>query len=427
MYRIPNLVYANKRGQIFDHTELYMAARSAGFNFVPYEIELVELPKEANLYLMQNTVPVAYNQDTTNMEDFPGGAAVAAILPQPYLRLFLPAYTCAEGEQLPPMAYTAIGWLEEKFVTPALQMDKLRPVNVNSTETALAKAAEAKEKFPKNKLIPFLEECISQNACSMAADIFTGGYECAIPVSMAHCTEPVIPSAALATGCSGLRKLNFTPSSRDIIEVAMFYADQTKKPLITFGSACEGDPVMVAETVAKAIKVIKKNRPDATVSYIGCAGFPDKMKMLYEAGLDSVRLTVNSVNPSTYERFYRPKGFTFDGIYKSIELAHRAGVFVSLGLETLPGLNDRESETQALMDFIEAFKIDLIQMSNLDGDPNAIFQLYNFKFEEIHGIKNMLKLLKKRFKSLKFGYYNRNKDDFNIDFGFPDLKRKSSL
>ena len=48
--KIPSLVYATKDGRIYDHPTLRMCVRSGGYNFMPYEAELVELPATSRLY-----------------------------------------------------------------------------------------------------------------------------------------------------------------------------------------------------------------------------------------------------------------------------------------------------------------------------------------------------------------------------------------
>jgi hypothetical protein len=77
-----------------------------------------------------------------------------------------------------------------------------------------------------------------------------------------------------------------------------------------------------------------------------------------------------------------------------------------------------------MLDFLNAYDIDLIQLRNLNIDPDFLFGKVKFKKEEILGIKNMLKLIKKKKKNIKFGYFNRTKENFHKDLGLPDLKRR---
>ena len=116
MYKIPNLVYANEKGEIFDHPELKMAVSSGGFNFIPYETELIRLPESSRLYFMPDTHPIAYDENKANLVDFKKGYAVSVFLSPGFLRLYLPAYKKTKDYTMPLFAYTAVGFLDGHFV-----------------------------------------------------------------------------------------------------------------------------------------------------------------------------------------------------------------------------------------------------------------------------------------------------------------------
>ena len=75
-----------------------------------------------------------------------------------------------------------------------------------------------------------------------------------------------------------------------------------------------------------------------------------------------------------------------------------------------------------LLDFVENHKVDLIQMRNLNIDAELLLSSLQLKPDEIHGIKNMMKLIKKRRPEIQFGYFNRMKKDFHTPSGYPDLR-----
>lgn len=125
MYKIPNLVYANEKGEIFDHPELKMAVRSGPYDFIPYETELIRLPKSSRLYFMPHTHPVAYDENKANMIEFKEGFAVSVFLSPGFLRLFLPAYRKTKDYTMPLFAYTAVGYLDGHFVVLAIQVDNI--------------------------------------------------------------------------------------------------------------------------------------------------------------------------------------------------------------------------------------------------------------------------------------------------------------
>jgi hypothetical protein len=74
-------------------------------------------------------------------------------------------------------------------------------------------------------------------------------------------------------------------------------------------------------------------------------------------------------------------------------------------------MNDRKGEVDALSSFIGEHGIELVQLRNLNIDP-ALINALVLPDDDIMGIGNMLKFLKKKNKGVKFGYFNRVRDDF---------------
>ncbi|WP_022850307.1 radical SAM protein [Limisalsivibrio acetivorans] len=429
MYEIPNLLFADRQGNIYDHPTLKMTVRSENFNFVPYETELIELPEHSKLFFVPETHPIAYNEETSNMETFTGGSAVSAFLAPGYLRLFLPAMEKQNETLLPLFAYTAVGWLNGKFVVPAIKIDddsRWNPGLYDFTDNFAPKVHAVLEKYPKNRLYKQLAKCALEYHCTAAKNVFEGRWECPLPVAPS-CNSRCIGciSQQPAECCPAPQsRLDFVPSAREIIEIALNHHETAGNAVVSFGQGCEGDPITEAETAAKAIRVIKKKAPGLTVNFNSNCSNPEKMKMILDAGADSIRVSMNSAVHSTYESYYNPVNYEFDDVLKSIELANRYNAYVSLNLLTIPGVNDREGEINTLMDFLDAYSIDLIQMRNLNIDPDFLFSKLKFKTEEILGLKNMLKLIKRKYKNIKFGYFNRTREDFHKDFGYPDLKKR---
>lgn len=427
MYSIPSLVYASEKGEIFDHPTLKMAVGSGVYDFLPYETELIKLPKTSRLYFMPNTRPLAYDESVANLRQFDGGYAVSAFLAPGFLRLFLPAYKKMKDYTMPLYAYTAVGFLNGDFVVPALQVDdvaKWSPDNYDFTPNFDKVVADFISKRPKNRLYEQLAFCATKYHCTAAKNIFYPRWECPMP------TSPTCNSACV--GCISLQeaeccpspqsRIKFIPTPQEIAEVALFHGENAKDPLISFGQGCEGDPVMAADNIAEAVKIIKKSNPKLTVNFNSNCSIPDKVAKVIDAGVDSIRISLNSLVETTYNAYYRPRNYKLADVIKSVEIAKKAGVFVQLNLLTFPGVNDRASETAALLDFIDEYQIDLIQTRNLNIDEELLFSHLSFKPEEMYGLKNMLKMIKKRKADIKFGYFNRMKSEFGVDRGYPDLK-----
>ncbi len=73
----------------------------------------------------------------------------------------------------------------------------------------------------------------------------------------------------------------------------------------------------------------------------------------------------------------------------------------------LPGFTDQEEEWQALCRFLEETRTDLVQMRNLNIDPEWYLKSLEIsKAKPAIGILKWMKRLKDRFPDLRFGYFN---------------------
>ena len=95
----------------------------------------------------------------------------------------------------------------------------------------------------------------------------------------------------------------------------------------------------------------------------------------------------------------------------SLVQAKEKGVYTSINLLVFPGFTDREEEVEGLIKLIRKTDLDLIQMRNLNIDPDLY--LKNMGRGEGMGISKMIDILKKEFPSLQFGYFNRTKENFH--------------
>ena len=89
------------------------------------------------------------------------------------------------------------------------------------------------------------------------------------------------------------------------------------------------------------------------------------------------------------------------------EFIKAAGGFVSLNYFVLPGFTDEPEELEALYAFLSESGADLIQLRNLNIDPE--WYLSGIEYApagEPSGILRWLAALRERFPALSFGYYN---------------------
>jgi pyruvate-formate lyase-activating enzyme len=116
---------------------------------------------------------------------------------------------------------------------------------------------------------------------------------------------------------------------------------------------------------------------------------------------------MNSARPEFHHRYYRPSGFSFSDVRRSIEVMKGRNRHVSLNYFILPGFTDDPEESAALTELIEACRPDLIQLRNLNMDPEHYLKIIqHLPNQPALGMLNWLEQLRDRFPTLQFGYFN---------------------
>ncbi len=414
----PTLVYANEEGEIFDYPGLHMAGR-LGNTFVRPDIsELIPLPEGSELFVLPDTVPVAWDpfqEDFVYFDtEFQGkrALAVAAFMAPAYTQIYLCAFKKKDRAQILPLfAYTAVGWWKGRFWVCGFRSDpdKRQDIKGFNQREVVKRTKALLRRYKGNRLFQHLGKCSLTYGCPAAKNLFLGRFEAPLPTSKA-CN-------ARCLGCLSLQeeggppatqeRITFVPSPREVKEVALYHLERVKKGVVSFGQGCEGEPLLQSELISSAIKGIRKVTKRGTINLNSNSSLPQKLKVLIESGLDSIRISLNSLLPEYYERYYRPKGYNLKDVLFSWRLAKEAGLHVSLNLFIMPGVTDQEDHVEILSNLIERFGLDLIQLRNHNIDPDWYLEKIGFKDTgKALGVKGMVELLKKRFPQLKFGYFN---------------------
>ncbi len=418
---IPNLVYADASGQIYDHPGLKMAGRS-GRLFHPVEPQdLIPLPEGSELFVLPNRLPVGWDQATDEMialdedPEKPGVPvqAVAAFMAPAYTQTALAAYKRPEGvaSPLPLFAYTAVGWYKGRFWVAGFRSDPDPRQDFRNFHPKLIREKTlARLKHDKrNRLVQHLGKCSLTYGCPAARNLFLGRWEAPLP------TSPVCNARCL--GCLSYQpeggppatqeRIRFVPTVDEVAGVAVPHLKRAKKAVVSFGQGCEGEPLLQGRLLRDSIKRIRCETSRGTINLNTNASLPDVVEELIEAGLDSMRISMNSVRPPYYKAYYRPRGYTHEDVLTSWRLMKEAGRFVSLNLFVMAGLTDEMDEFHRLCELIDELGLDLIQLRNHNIDPDWYLDSVGYEYTGIRlGVRNMLKMLKKRFPDLKFGYFN---------------------
>jgi wyosine [tRNA(Phe)-imidazoG37] synthetase (radical SAM superfamily) len=377
--------------------------------------DLIPLPKGSNLYLLPDRRPVAFNASKKTFEPVEDCFAVAAFLPPGYTQLFTTAYRENPGAQLLPLfAYTPVALYKNKFHVPAIQVDKRKNHDITSTDWNAVDRKIASLRTKRNRLIPHLINCAKCHGCPNAINFFLGKLECPLPVSP-NCN-------ARCLGCISFQKkgscpstqsrLKFRPTPQEIAEIALMHIKTASKPIVSFGQGCEGEPLLEASTIEKAIRLIRRQTKLGTIHMNTNASLTQKLEALFDAGLDSVRVSLNSTQEKFYNNYYAPRKYTFNDVKNSILTAKAHKKFVALNYLTMPGLTDREDEFNGLRALLDKTRPDMIQWRNLNYDPQRYFKKISPRSRsKLLGIRNIILDVKKEYPKLRHGYFNVPKED----------------
>jgi pyruvate-formate lyase-activating enzyme len=207
-----------------------------------------------------------------------------------------------------------------------------------------------------------------------------------------------------------MERILFVPTVGEVLEVASPHLEEAEDAIVSFGQGCEGEPLMQWRLLERSIYELRERTDRGTINLNTNGSFPDRVAQLCDVGLNSLRVTLNSPHREYYNRYHKPKGYTFGKVVGSLIKAKEKGIYTSINLLVFPGFTDREDEVEALMELIGKTNLDLIQMRNLNIDPDLYLKAMG-KGEGM-GMSKMIGVLKSEFPSLQFGYFNRTKENF---------------
>ncbi len=413
-WRVPFMVYADAEGNIFEDTR-YEAVGRSGFNVLPLTPEdFIELPFGSDLLTLPGRRPYGLEESGEMIirEDV---QAVAALNAPAYTQLYSAAFGTEEenAPTLPLYAYTTVGWLDDKFYTTAVRIDPdERQDLVNFDREKIWEVTKERiAQHPDNRLIQHLgQNCSLRYCCPAARNFFMGRWECPIPIS------PACNSNCL--GCISFQpkeheltapqdRLDFIPTVDEILEFTVPHLESADRAIVSFGQGCEGEPLLVWQLIRDVIVEIRKRTKRGIINVNTNGSKPKAVEELMKVGLDSIRVSLNSVRKDIYEAYYLPNNYQFEDIRESARIVRQHGGWASINYFTFPGMTDHPEELKALQDFIRYTDISMIQWRNFNIDPDWYLGKLNvMELPEGLGIKNVMDQIKSEFPHLKYGYFN---------------------
>jgi len=177
--------------------------------------------------------------------------------------------------------------------------------------------------------------------------------------------------------------------------------------VISFGQGCEGEPLLMWETIRDAIREIRKKTLRGSININTNASMPQAVEELCKAGLNSIRVSTNSVRKKIYEAYYLPNNYEFEALAESVRVVRKYNGWASINYFVFPGMTDAVEEYEALRKFIRETDLTMIQWRNFNIDPYWYLEKLGVKeIGETLGVKNVMKMIKEEFPNLTYGYFN---------------------
>jgi hypothetical protein len=424
----PYILYSNGKGKIFEDTSLYASGRS-GWDALPVPPEdWIELPDGGSLYELPGRRGIGIDVTSGEMRLCSKGWAVAAFIPPAYTGLYLAAYESGhDAPTLPLFCYTAAGWMNGKFCVPAVRIEQdIRQESRGYDRNVILQGVESyKKAYPQNRLVKHLAEncCLTYN-CPAARNFFMGRWECPVPSSPAcnaNCIGCISFQPQEESIPSTQDRLLFRPTAEEIVEFTVPHLQTAPYPIVSFGQGCEGEPLLMWETIREAIIEMRKHTDRGSINMNTNGSKPAAVKALCEAGLNSIRVSTNSARKSIYEAYYRPNNYVFEDILESLKEVRKADGWASINYFIFPGMTDSVEEYEALRKLINETDLTMIQWRNFNIDPDwYLGRIGMAETGEFLGVKQLMELIRDEFPKLKFGYFNppieRIKGNFEMDF-----------
>ena len=314
-----------------------------------------------------------------------------------------------DAGQLPLYGYTAVAVYKDELYAAAIYTDenhKWAPENYN-THDLKKLVRRVKKDLPDNPLVEHLANCSLEWHCCTAENLFYRRWECGIP------TSPVCNANCF--GCISLQpaeccpspqsRIKFRPTPEEIAEIGIYHLETAPEGIISFGQGCEGEPSLAADNISAGISLIRAKTGRGQININTNAGYTEGIRKIVDAGLDTMRVSIISAIPESYAAYYR-SSYQLEDVKASIRYALEHGIYVSLNMLYFPGFNDRAEELAAWKEFFRELPVQMIQVRNLNIDPDAFLAIMPEQQSECVGTKAFLQELHQAYPELVIGSFS---------------------
>jgi pyruvate-formate lyase-activating enzyme len=305
--------------------------------------------------------------------------ALAVILPAGYTRTLVPAYEpVADAPALPLFGYTFAAVVDDELYVAAVKTDESedwqpRYFAPGELESIVDRRIAGD---PDNRVLAQVALCSREYGCFTAQNVFLERGEAALPVSPkcnARCVGCISEQEPESGLVSPQTRIGYETGADDLARIGIHHLERVDDGIVSFGQGCEGEPLLRSVAIAGAIERIRAARPNGTINLNTNGSMPRALERCIDAGLQAVRVSLNSFRPHVYAAYYRPIGYALDDVLESIRLASDRGLRVSLNLLTHPGVTDDAAELAAMDAFLSEVRVAMIQTRTLNIDPHWYF------------------------------------------------------
>lgn len=429
----PLMVVADAEGNLFEHPEFEMVGALGAEPVAPEPEELSPLPEGSRFFTIPDSTPVGgdpeedalVSVEEADWGDGPAALQAACTFPSPgWMRTLLPFSERTPGAPVLPLwAYTALGFDEGSggFVCAAVQVDdcpRWEPGEYD--DTGLPERIERmRDAHPENRMIPHLARCAREFHCFAAKNFFARRWEMGLPIAPlcnADCrgcislqTDDLFPASH--------QRIEIVPTPEELSEIAVPHLEDAEMAVASFGQGCEGEPLLQAGVIERACRLIREQTGRGTLHLNTNGSRPEWMERLAAAGLESIRISTNSVIPEWHRAYYRPETYDFTHVEDCVKAAVDAGLYTQINYLVFPGVTDLEAEVETMLDFAGRTGLHVIQMKNLCIDPALYLDTLPDigDMGEAMGMVRALEVYRRELPDVAIRYFNRPREEWHID------------
>jgi len=159
--------------------------------------------------------------------------------------------------------------------------------------------------------------------------------------------------------------------------------------------------------IAQSIRKIREKTDRGTINLNTNGSWPERIRLIVDSGLDSIRVSLNSARSAFYRAYYRPKNYDFEDVVASLHQSRNSGLYTMINYLVFPGVTDQEEEIEALIGLIRKTGVNFLHLKNLNIDPQLYLDRMPKTDSAAVGMKRMVDMLRKEFPELELGYFNQ--------------------